>query len=76
MPIKNYCFPIETYFWPIFGLSRPIFGVLRPIFGLFIQDAHFFHKTLKDACDKHNGEYYKRFKAWCDDYFFIKHRGG
>ena len=29
---------------------------------------------MKKACDKHGSEYYKRFKAWCDDYFFIKHR--
>jgi len=39
------------------------------------QDVEHFHRTLKAACDKHHPEYYKRFKAWCDDYFFIKHRG-
>ncbi|XP_051157658.1 oxygen-dependent coproporphyrinogen-III oxidase [Leptopilina boulardi] len=37
-------------------------------------DAKHFHKTLKIACDKHNSSYYKKFKKWCDDYFFIPHR--
>ena len=31
--------------------------------------------TLKKACDKHDKTYYGKFKAWCDDYFTIKHRG-
>ncbi|KAK0183173.1 hypothetical protein PV327_001240 [Microctonus hyperodae] len=39
------------------------------------DDAKHFHQTLKTACDKHNPTYYKKFKKWCDDYFFIKHRG-
>jgi coproporphyrinogen III oxidase len=39
------------------------------------EDVRFFHATLKRACDKHNPEYYPRFKKWCDEYFFIKHRG-
>ncbi|MCJ1307212.1 Coproporphyrinogen-III oxidase [Agyrium rufum] len=42
---------------------------------LFDEDAIHFHKTIKDACDKHDKEYYPRFKAWCDKYFHIPHRG-
>ncbi|KAG2457096.1 HEM6 protein, partial [Polypterus senegalus] len=38
-------------------------------------DAAHFHKTLKDACDQHNPKLYPDFKKWCDNYFFIKHRG-
>lgn len=38
------------------------------------EDAKFFHHYLKDVCDKFNAEFYSRFKAWADDYFFIKHR--
>ena len=38
------------------------------------EDAVNFHGTLKEACDKHNSKYYSKFKAWCDDYFRIKHR--
>jgi coproporphyrinogen III oxidase len=33
-----------------------------------------FHAALKAACDRHDPAYYPRFKAWCDEYFFLKHR--
>lgn len=38
------------------------------------EDARFFHQSLKTLCDRHNPGYYSKFKAWADDYFFIKHR--
>jgi coproporphyrinogen III oxidase len=38
------------------------------------EDAHFFHSALKESCDKHDKEYYPKFKKWADDYFFIPHR--
>ena len=39
------------------------------------DDTRHFHAALKAACDTHDPTYYPRFKAWCDDYFFLKHRG-
>jgi coproporphyrinogen III oxidase len=42
---------------------------------LFEEDAVHFHKVLKDACDRVDPEYYPRFKQWCDEYFFVRHRG-
>jgi len=33
-----------------------------------------FHRALQGACDRHDAGYYPRFKAWCDEYFFLKHR--
>ena len=33
-----------------------------------------FHAALKSACDRHAPNYYKDFKAWCDEYFFLAHR--
>jgi coproporphyrinogen III oxidase len=43
---------------------------------LFRDDAVHFHSTLAAACDRHRpvGDY-DRFKAWCDEYFFLPHRG-
>lgn len=38
------------------------------------DDARFFHEKMKAVCDKHHPTYYKEFKPWADDYFFIKHR--
>ncbi|WP_019986627.1 oxygen-dependent coproporphyrinogen oxidase [Rudanella lutea] len=37
-------------------------------------DARWFHEQLKAVCDKHNPDYYPRFKPWADDYFYLKHR--
>lgn len=42
---------------------------------LFDEDVIHFHKGIKDACDKHDKDYYPRFKKWCDEYFSVKHRG-
>jgi coproporphyrinogen III oxidase len=38
-------------------------------------DTRDFHAALKAACDAHDPGYYARFKQWCDEYFFLKHRG-
>jgi coproporphyrinogen III oxidase len=37
-------------------------------------DAIAFHAALQAACDQHAVADYKKFKAWCDEYFFLKHR--
>ena len=33
-----------------------------------------FHATLADACASHDRDCYERFRTWCDEYFFLKHR--
>jgi coproporphyrinogen III oxidase len=38
------------------------------------QDAAHFHAGLKAACDAHDPDYYRRFKEWCDQYFYLPHR--
>ncbi|GAB5467399.1 MAG: oxygen-dependent coproporphyrinogen oxidase [Rhodospirillales bacterium] len=38
-------------------------------------DTDAFHNRLRQACDRHGADYYERFSAWCDEYFFNKHRG-
>jgi coproporphyrinogen III oxidase len=37
-------------------------------------DTRDFHAALRAACDAHDPGYYPRFKQWCDEYFFLKHR--
>ena len=34
----------------------------------------YFHKILKDMCNRHNPNYYKKYKKWCDEYFYLPHR--
>ncbi len=38
------------------------------------EDAASFHRTLRDCCARHDPGFYRRFKRWCDDYFFLPHR--
>ena len=46
---------------------------LTPFYG-FKEDAIFWHQTAKQACDAVDENLYPKFKKWCDEYFFIKHR--
>ncbi|KAH9329842.1 hypothetical protein KI387_001950, partial [Taxus chinensis] len=41
---------------------------------VFEEDVRHFHLVQKQACDKYDPTFYPKFKKWCDDYFFIKHR--
>jgi coproporphyrinogen III oxidase len=38
------------------------------------DDTATFHAAMKAACDAHDAGYYPRFKKWCDEYFFLRHR--
>ncbi|PQO22918.1 oxygen-dependent coproporphyrinogen oxidase [Rhodobacteraceae bacterium WD3A24] len=38
------------------------------------EDTEDFHAVLKEFCDRHDGGYYPRFRAWADEYFYIPHR--
>ncbi|SMF93657.1 coproporphyrinogen oxidase [Methylomagnum ishizawai] len=40
----------------------------------FEEDAVHWHKTARTACEPFGPEVYPRFKRWCDEYFFLKHR--
>jgi len=46
---------------------------LTPYYG-FEEDAVHFHTVCRDALAPFGDDKYPRFKAWCDDYFFLKHR--
>jgi coproporphyrinogen III oxidase len=39
------------------------------------DDAKLFHAAMQAACDAFDPEWHPRYKAWCDEYFFLPHRG-
>jgi coproporphyrinogen III oxidase len=46
---------------------------LTPYYGNEADVVHW-HQTAKNACDPLGEHLYPRFKKWCDDYFYLKHR--
>jgi coproporphyrinogen III oxidase len=46
---------------------------LTPYYG-FHEDAVHFHRTCRDALAPFGDDRYPRFKKWCDEYFYLKHR--
>jgi coproporphyrinogen III oxidase len=47
---------------------------LTPYYG-FDEDAVHWHQTSLAACAPFGAEVYPRYKQWCDEYFYLKHRG-
>ena len=46
---------------------------LTPYYG-FAEDAIHFHRTCRDALAPFGADVHARYKKWCDDYFYLKHR--
>ncbi len=49
-------------------------GDLTPVFP-DDEETTRFHRAYRHACDAHDPAYYDKFKKWCDDYFYLPHRG-
>ncbi len=49
-------------------------GDLTPVFPEPAETDRF-HKAFQDACDAHDAAFYPKYKKWCDEYFFLPHRG-
>jgi coproporphyrinogen III oxidase len=53
-------------------------GDITPMFPARAEaqaDAADFHAAFRAACDRHDPSYYETYKAWCDRYFYLPHRG-
>ena len=46
---------------------------LTPYYG-FDEDCTHWHQTAKATCDNFGDDLYDKYKQWCDDYFYLKHR--
>jgi coproporphyrinogen III oxidase len=57
----------EPVFWFGGGMD------LTPYYG-FDEDARHFHRSCREALQPFGDSLYPRFKRWCDEYFFLKHR--
>ena len=49
-------------------------GDMTPVFPKD-KETQMFHGAFEDACNRHDPAYYPKFKAWCDRYFYLPHRG-
>ena len=81
---KNPFVPTVHANWRYFEMYDASGNVIQSWFGggqdltpyyLFEEDAKHFHTVCKEACDKHNPEFYPKYKKQCDDYFWNAHRG-
>ncbi|MNQ12138.1 Coproporphyrinogen-III oxidase, aerobic [compost metagenome] len=80
---KNPMVPTVHANWRYFEMYDDNGNVIQQWFGggqdltpyyLFEEDAIHFHQTCKTACDKHNLEFYPKYKKQCDAYFWNAHR--
>lgn len=80
---KNPMVPTVHANWRYFEMYDKQGNIVNQWFGggqdltpyyLFEEDAKHFHQTCKTACDKHNQDFYPKFKKQCDEYFWNAHR--
>ena len=80
---KNPMVPTVHANWRYFEMYNEQGDIIDSWFGggqdltpyyLFEEDAKHFHQTCKTTCDKHDLEFYPKYKAKCDDYFYNSHR--
>lgn len=80
---KNPMVPTVHANWRYFEMYDEQGSIIQQWFGggqdltpyyLFEEDAIHFHQICKTACDRHDVDFYRKFKKQCDDYFWNAHR--
>ena len=80
---KNPMAPTVHANWRYFEMYDAAGNIIDQWFGggqdltpyyLFEEDAQHFHQTCKAVCDKHNTDFYPKYKKQCDQYFWNAHR--
>jgi coproporphyrinogen III oxidase len=69
----NLRFVVTTRWW--FGGGGDLTPVLARRRAADHPDTLAFHAAMEAVCNRHDNADYLRFKAWCDDYFYLPHRG-
>jgi len=63
---------VTTRDW--FGGGADLTPLLDEQRNMDAPDTVAFHSALQQVCDRHDPEYYEKFRAWCDRYFYLPHR--
>tara|TARA_B110001450_G_scaffold122961_1_gene115873 strand:- start:424 stop:1251 length:828 start_codon:yes stop_codon:yes gene_type:complete len=77
MHMKNPCIPAMHFNTRYVCTSHDWFGGGMDVTPAIKDDKEKkdFHNTLRKMCNRHNKSYYEKYKKWCDEYFYLPHRG-
>ena len=76
MHMKNPCIPAMHFNTRYVSTTHDWFGGGMDVTPSIKDDKEKkeFHNTLRKMCNRHNKNYYEKYKKWCDEYFYLPHR--